>query len=84
MSFSNVSTFRPYRTLEHSKILTSRPPVALTGPLLWKRRQCEQTELFITQQLILRDAVQRKIIAIPTIARVEKVANLENDIASLK
>ena len=50
------------------------------------RRQCEQTELFITQQMILRDAVQRNILAVPRIARIEKVgkvANLENDIASL-
>ena len=36
------------------------------------------------QQLILRDAVKRKILVVPRIAMVEKVANLENDIASLK
>ena len=54
--FQNLVLFRPHRTLEYNKILTSRPPVALTEHLLWKRRQCEQTELFITQQLILRDA----------------------------
>ena len=41
-------------------------------------------ELFITQQLNLRDAVKRNILAVPMIARIEKVANLENDIASLK
>ena len=35
------------------------------------------------QQLILWDAVKRKILAVPRIAMVEKVANLENDIASL-
>ena len=36
------------------------------------------------QQLILRDTVKRNILAVPRIARIEKVANLENDIASLK
>ena len=36
------------------------------------------------QQLILQDAVKRYILAVPRIARIEKVANLENDIASLK
>ena len=43
-------------------------------------------EIFIMQQLILRtgDAVKRNILAVPRIARIEKVANLENDIASLK
>ena len=51
--------FRPHRSLEQSKIITWRPPVALTEHLLWKRRQCEQTELFITQELILRDAVKQ-------------------------
>ena len=34
MSFSNCVLFRPHRTLEHTKILTSRPPVALTEHLL--------------------------------------------------
>ena len=80
----NLVLFWPHRTLEHKKMLTSRPPEALTEHLLWKRRQCEQTELFITQQLILWDAVKRNILAVPRIARIEKVANLENDIASLK
>ena len=32
--FQNLVLFRPHRTLEHSKILTSRRPVALTEPLL--------------------------------------------------
>ena len=32
----------------------------------------------------LRDAVKRNILAVRRIARIEKVANLENDIASLK
>ena len=41
-------------------------------------------ELFITQQLILRDAVKRTILAVPRIARIKKGANLENDIASQK
>ena len=41
-------------------------------------------ELFITQQLILRDAMKQEILAVPRIARVEKVANSENNIASLK
>ena len=36
------------------------------------------------QQLILWDAVNRKILAVPRIARVEKVANLKNYIASLQ
>ena len=36
------------------------------------------------QQLILRDAVKRNILAVPRIARVKKVANLKNDIALLK
>ena len=38
------------------------------------------------QQLILRDAaaMKRNILAVPRIARIEKVANMENDIASLK
>ena len=36
------------------------------------------------QQLILRDAVKRNILAVPRIARIEKVANLEKDIVSLK
>ena len=36
------------------------------------------------QQLILRDAVKRNILAVPRIARIEKVANFENDIATLK
>ena len=35
-------------------------------------------------ELILRDAVKRNILAVPRIARIEKVAYLENDIASLK
>ena len=34
----------------------------------------KQTELFITQQLILRDAVKRNILAVPRIARIEKGA----------
>ena len=38
MSFSKFSTFRPHRTLEHNKILTSRPPVALTEHLLLKTK----------------------------------------------
>ena len=79
--FQNLVLFRTHRTLEHNKILTSRPPVVLTEHLLGKRRQCEQTELLITQQLILRDAVKRNILAVPRIARIEKVANLENNIA---
>ena len=33
------------------------------------------------QQLILRDAVKRKILAVPRIAKVQKLANLENDIS---
>ena len=37
--FQNLVLFRPHRTLEHGKIPTSRRPVALTEPLLWKRRQ---------------------------------------------
>ena len=41
-------------------------------------------ELFITQQLILRDAVKRNILAVRRIATIEKAANLENSIASLK
>ena len=36
------------------------------------------------QHLILRDAVKWNILAVSRIARVEKVANLENDIALLK
>ena len=36
------------------------------------------------QQLILRDAMKRKILAVPRRDRVEKVANLKNDIALLK
>ena len=37
------------------------------------------------EQLILRrHAVKRNILDVPRIARVDKVANLENDIASLK
>ena len=28
--FQNLVLFRPHRTLEHNKLLTSRPPVALT------------------------------------------------------
>ena len=35
------------------------------------------------QQLILRHDVKQNILAVPRIARIEKVANLEN-IASLK
>ena len=38
----NFVLFRPHRTLEHNNIITSRPPLALTEHLLWKRRQCEQ------------------------------------------
>ena len=35
MSFSKFSYFfDPHRTLEHNKILTSRPPIALTEHLL--------------------------------------------------
>ena len=82
--FQNLVLFGPHRTLEHNKILTSRPPVSLTEHLLWKRWQCEQTELSIMQQLILRDVVKGNILAVPRTARIEKVANLENDIASLK
>ena len=36
------------------------------------------------QQVILRDAVKWNILAVPRIARIKKVANLENNIASLK
>ena len=36
------------------------------------------------QQWILWEAVKRNILAVPRIAGIEKVANLENDIASLK
>ena len=32
--FQNLVLFQPHRTLEHNKILTSRPPVALTEHLL--------------------------------------------------
>ena len=84
MSFSKFGTFSTPSYFGTQQILTSRLPVALTEPFLWKRRQCEQSELFITQQLILRDAVKREILAVPRIARVDKVANLENDIALLK
>ena len=84
MSFSKFCTLSTPSFFLTQQIPTSRRPVALTEPLLWKRRQCKQTELFITQQLILRDTVKRKIIAVPRIARVKKVANLEKDIASLK
>ena len=69
--------------MEHNKILTSRPPVALTEHFENEDNVNKIMELFITQQLILRDAVKRNILAVPRIARTEKVANLENDIASL-
>ena len=32
--FQNLVLFRPHRTLEHNKIVTSRPPVARTEHLL--------------------------------------------------
>ena len=70
-----VTFFDPIVLWNTNKILTSRSPVALTEHLLWKRRQCEHKRSYsLRKQLILRDAVKRKILAIPRIARVEKVA----------
>ena len=83
MSFSECFTFSTPSyfgmSQQNSPLTASRS----ADRALWKRRQCEQTELFIMQQLMLRDAVKRNILAVPRIARIKKVANLENDIASL-
>ena len=85
MSFSKFSTFSTasyFGTQQISHLTASRS--ADRAHALKTKTMGTQTELFITQQLILRDAVKRNILAVPRIARIEKVANLENDIASLK
>ena len=82
--FQNLVLFRPHHTLEHNKILISRPPVALTEHLLWKRRHVNKGSYSLRNSWFSGTPWSETFLAVPRIARIEKVANLENDIASLK
>ena len=82
--FQNLVLFRPHRTLEHSQdshLTSSRSTdraLALKRKTIWTNGAIHYAAVDSPRR------VKQKFLSVPWIARVKKVANLENDTASLK